>query len=136
MFRNAWITPDNFLAICNTYYYQNHRDVVKKYLSGLKEHDPNLYNSLKKILDSKYTNNGYVNYNDFAIFVLGWIELCNKDRNAIVYCGYDFQEPLVNMYKRGDVRVDNVFTSSRMEYILIPYSSIQLLKIGVNKMRD
>lgn len=134
MFSNAWIMPDNFLAVCDTYYYKNHRDIVQKYLLGLKEHDPTLYAKIQNVLNSKYTFGDYVNYNDFAIFVLGWVELCNKDRNAIVYCGYDFQEPIVNSYLRGNVRVDKVFTAKN-EYILIPHSSVQLLKIGLNKMR-
>lgn len=134
MFSNAWIMPDNFLAICDTHYYKSHRDIVQKYLLGLEYYDSTLYLQIKKILDTSYTSGSYVNYNDFAIFVLGWVELCNKDKNAIVYCGYDFQEPIVKAYIRGNVRVDKVFTS-RTQYILIPHSSVKLLKIGLNKMR-
>lgn len=135
MFKNAWIMPDNFLATCDTYYYKNHRDIVQKYLLGLEEYDNTLYLKLKSILDKDYTFGDYVSYNDFAIFVLGWIELCNKDKNAIVYCGYDFQENVVSTYLRGNVRLDKVFTL-KLQYVLVPHSSVKLLKIGLNRLQN
>lgn len=91
----AYIFPNGDHFNCEGSKTQNHTETVKTFLKGLEIYDLCLYNKLIAIFNEYY--NG-CNYDDFAIFTLGWIKVTNFYKTTFCLADYDFQKTLLKMY--------------------------------------
>lgn len=78
----------------------SHISTVTTFLRGLRNSKDafsnSLFNELNQILCIYYFRHYFVNYDDFAIFTLGWIKVTSRYNTTFCYAGYDFQYAIID----------------------------------------
>lgn len=89
----------------------SHIDIVVAFLRGLKNSENTsyicLFNELNQILSIYYSKH-YINYDDFAIFTLGWIKVTSNYKRTICFAGYDFQYSIISKMYIPNCTLDEV----------------------------
>ena len=93
----SYVFPNGTQYFCSTPPTQNHINTVKAFLKGLKTNSHiKLYSEMISILSGYYYRHYSYNFDDFAIFTLGWIKITSHYKTTICYAGYDFQYKIIN----------------------------------------
>lgn len=92
----------------------SHIDTVAAFLRGLKQsrsqYHQKLFKELNSILSIYYFRHYYINYDDFAIFTLGWIKVTSNYKTTICYAGYSFQYSIISKMYIPNCILDEVKT--------------------------
>lgn len=90
----------------------SHIGTVTAFLRGLRNSNDatcnSLFNELNQILCIHYFRHYFVNYDDFAIFTLGWIKVTSNYKTAICFAGYDFQYAIISKLYIPNYTLDEV----------------------------
>ena len=132
MKKYAYIFPDGSIFYCTNFPTLNHVATVQTFLRGLSFLNINTYLSTMEVFTKYYLNNHFMNYDDFAIFTLGWIKLTTQ--NNIKYftlAGYDFQYDILKKYYTPDAKIDEVQKYTHLPFIRYKnIDIIETIKIG------
>lgn len=129
----AYIFPNGEYFECNGKHTENHIETVKTFLAGLQEVNKPLYNRLVLILRTYYNKD---NYDDFAVFTLGWIKLTSHNITTICFAGYDFQWPILTSYMSPQYIIDDLPNFSGNPIVIThDLDYIEIIRIGKEKHR-
>ncbi|MBR5228002.1 MAG: hypothetical protein IKV94_05130 [Clostridia bacterium] len=127
MKKYAYIFPDGSIFYCDNYPTQNHVATVQTFLRGLSILDCSTYLSTIDIFTKYYIQNRFLNYDDFAIFTLGWIKLTTQNNvKYFTFAGFDFQYPILKKYYTPNAQIDEIFKYN--SYPFIRYKDIDFIK--------
>lgn len=105
----SYVFPNGEEYFCNIPPIDNHVKAVKYFLKGLSSRDEyKIYSEIKQIFNSYYYTNNSYNYDDFAIFTLGWIKVTSHYKTSFCYAGYDFQYNILNKIYTPNYVLDEV----------------------------
>lgn len=124
MKKYAYIFPNGTYFACVSEGTENHIETVKTFLKGLEKIDYCLYNKLIHVFRKYY---GGINYDDFAIFTLGWIKISSHYNATICLAGYDFQHTILRLYSIPTYKldiVDNFYKFPLIKLVDIDYEKI------------
>lgn len=124
MRKYAYIFPNGEIFHCDGQGTENHIETVKTFLRGLERLNEPLYNKLVQIFRNHYYG---VNYDDFAIFTLGWIKISSHFYETISFAGYDFQHIILSLYSVSRYKldvVDNFYKYPFIKLVDINYEEI------------
>lgn len=89
-----------------------HIDIVKAFLRGLRNsQDESIlqsFSELNRILSLYYYSHYSINFDDFAIFTLGWIKITSHYKTTFCFAGYDFQYSLISKMYIPNAILDEV----------------------------
>lgn len=90
----------------------SHIDTVTAFLRGLRNSQnktyKSLFNELNQILSIHYFRHYSINYDDFAIFTLGWIKITSHYKTTFCFAGYDFQYAIIDKMYIPNCTLDEV----------------------------
>lgn len=93
----SYVFPNGDQYFCKSYPTDNHINTVKAFIKGISlKSNKQIYSEINSILERYYYNHYLYNYDDFAIFTLGWIKITSHYKTTFCYAGYDFQYEILN----------------------------------------
>ena len=130
MKKYAYIFPDGTYFECTGKNTENHIQTIKTFFRGLKIKDRELYYNLQHTFFFYYNN---VNFDDFAIFSLGWIKITSHYTTTVCFAGYDFQYILLNDYLTPNYKLDIVECFHKFpKHILSHLNYDEIMELGRN----
>lgn len=124
MKKYCFIFPNGTSYESNIY---NHRHMVIRLLGNLSLENVDKFSSLAKILVSFYKEENGYNYDDFAIFSLGFIKITYASAPTICFAGYPFQYDLIDKIFTKSYKLDivpNTNNYPRIIYKDVDYVSL------------
>lgn len=93
----SYIFPNGDQYFCTASPTENHINTVKAFIKGISlNQNKQTYSEISSILSRYYYNHYSYNYDDFAIFTLGWIKVTSHYKTTFCYAGYDFQYKIID----------------------------------------
>lgn len=90
----------------------SHIETITAFLRGLRISQNTYYKQLFKefnqILSMYYFRHYSYNYDDFAIFTLGWIKVTSHYKTTFCYAGYNFQYSIIDKMYIPNCTLDEV----------------------------
>ncbi len=113
----------------------SHTETTMAFLRGLsysqrKEHQQ-IFNELSLILSRYYYNHYSYNYDDFAIFTLGWIKVTSHYETTFCYAGYDFQYLIIDKMFIPQCKLDEVKNTKDYPIKILNLDFSNLIKRGL-----
>lgn len=113
----------------------SHIDTTTTFLRGLRQSKntihSQLFDELNRILCCYYYRHYSYNYDDFAIFTLGWIKVTSHYKTTFCYAGYDFQYSIISKMYIPNCTLDEIQNTEDYPIKILDLDYIQIITDGL-----